>query len=137
MLLSNPRRVGLITAAGAAALAILACAGGSAPNSTASSSPAATPATANASGPRIYVSDELGTEVVVIDPAARQVVQRIAIGKRPRGIKLSPAGKNLYVALSGSPIGGPGVDESKLPPADRAADGIAMIDVASHSVVRK
>ena len=35
------------------------------------------------------------------------------------------------IALSGSPIGGPGVDESKLPPADRAADGIGVVDIAS------
>jgi YVTN family beta-propeller protein len=88
-------------------------------------------------GPRIFVSDETGTEVVVVDPEARQVVQRIAIGKRPRGVKLSPDGAQLFVALSGSPIGGPGVDESKLPPADRAADGIGVIDVATHAVVKK
>src|SRR5690349_8301573 len=86
-------------------------------------------------GPRLYVSDETGTEVVVVDPVAQKVVQKIAIGKRPRGVKLSPDGALLYVALSGSPIGGPGVDESKLPPADRAADGIGVIDVASHTVV--
>ena len=42
----------------------------------------------------------------------------------------------LYVALSGSPAGGPGVDESKLPPADRAADGIGVVDLASHKLVR-
>src|SRR4051812_7820378 len=88
-------------------------------------------------GPRVYVSDETGTEVVVVDPVAGRVIQKIAIGKRPRGIKLSPDASQLFVALSGSPIGGPGVDESKLPPADRAADGIGVIDVASGSVVRK
>jgi YVTN family beta-propeller protein len=65
------------------------------------------------------------------------VVQRIDIGKRPRGIKLAPDGKHLFVALSGSPIGGPGVDESKLPPADRAADGIGVIELPSGAVVRK
>lgn len=88
-------------------------------------------------GPRLYVSDETGTEVVVVDPGTAQVVQRIAVGKRPRGIKLSSDGAQLFVALSGSPIGGPGVDESKLPPADRAADGIGVVDVASHAVVKK
>src|SRR5689334_5458246 len=92
---------------------------------------------APSAGPRLYVSDETGTEVVVVDPVSAQVVQRIAIGKRPRGIKLSPDGTQLFVALSGSPIGGPGVDESKLPPADRAADGIGVVDVKSGSVVQK
>ena len=42
----------------------------------------------------------------------------------------------LLVALSGSPIAGPGVDESKLPPADRAADGIGVVDLATRKVVR-
>ena len=42
----------------------------------------------------------------------------------------------LLVALSGSPIAGPGVDESKLPPADRAADGIGVVDLATRKLVR-
>src|SRR5262252_7470101 len=87
-------------------------------------------------GPRVYVSDETGTEVVVVDPAGGKVLQKIAIGKRPRGIKLSPDASQLFVALSGSPIGGPGVDESKLPPGDRSADGIGVVDVASGTLVR-
>src|SRR5262249_60950853 len=95
------------------------------------------PAPAAPPGPRVYVSDETGTEVVVVDPVAGSVLQKIAIGKRPRGIKLSPDASKLFVALSGSPIGGPGVDESKLPPADCEADGIGVIDVAGGSVVRK
>jgi len=118
-------------------LLVAAC-GGSAPqqaSSGATPGPAAAPAPA--SGPRLFVSDETGGAVVVADPAARSVVQRIAVGKRPRGIRLSPDGKLLYVALSGSPIGGPGVDESKLPPGDRTADGIGVVDVATGSLVRK
>jgi len=60
---------------------------------------------------------------VVIDANAGKVVTRIPVGKRPRGLKVSADGKLLYVALSGTPRGGPGVDEANLPPADRAADG--------------
>ena len=41
------------------------------------------------------------------------------LGKRPRGIRVSPDRTQLYIALSGSPISPPGVDESKLPPPDR------------------
>jgi YVTN family beta-propeller protein len=85
----------------------------------------------------VYITDETGSRVVVIDPATRQVVRTIDVGKRPRGIAVSLDGKQIYVALSGSPIAGPGVDESKLPPADRAADGIGVIDLASGTVVRK
>ena len=90
----------------------------SSPPASSETPPAATPATPAApAGPRLYVSDETGGSVVVIDPAAGKVVERIAVGKRPRGIRLSRDGKELLVALSGSPIAGPGVDESKLPPA--------------------
>jgi DNA-binding beta-propeller fold protein YncE len=62
------------------------------------------------------------------------VVEKIAVGKRPRGIHLSRDGKELLVALSGSPIGGPGVDESKLPPPDRTADGIGIVDIAARKI---
>jgi YVTN family beta-propeller protein len=105
------------------------------PTSQAAPAPAAAPAAP--SGPRVYVSDETGSRVVVIDPATRQVVRTIEVGKRPRGISASHDGRLMYVALSGSPIAGPGVDESKLPPADRAADGIGVIDLASGTLVRK
>lgn len=85
---------------------------------------------------RVYVSAEQSGEVVVVDPLAARVVARIPVGKRPRGLKLSRDGKYLYVAKSGSPRGGPNVDESKLPPADRAADGIGVVELASAKLVR-
>lgn len=87
-------------------------------------------------GMRVYATNEISGDLTVIDPIARQVVARIPLGKRPRGITPSPDGKLIYVALSGSPIGGPGVDESALPPADKTADGIAVLDVASGKVLR-
>ena len=58
------------------------------------------------------------------------------MGKRPRGVKLSHDGKLLYVALSGSPRAAPGVDESKLPPPDRAADGVGVVDLATRKLIR-
>ena len=64
----------------------------------------------------VYVSTEDGGEIVAVDPDRGEVVARIPVGKRPRGVKLSPDGKTLYVALSGSPRAAPGVDETKLPP---------------------
>jgi YVTN family beta-propeller protein len=74
--------------------------------------------------------------VVIVDPAAGQVLARVPVGKRPRGAVLSRDGGLLFVALSGSPMGGPGVDESKLPPPDRSADGIGVIDLASGRLSR-
>jgi YVTN family beta-propeller protein len=85
---------------------------------------------------RIYVSNEDSGEITLLDPVAGQVLQRISVGKRPRGIKLAPGGKLLYVALSGSPNAGPGVDESKLPPPDRSADGIGVVDLATFKLLR-
>ena len=85
---------------------------------------------------RVYVSAEQSDEVVVVDPQAARVVARIPVGKRPRGLKLSRDGKQLYVAESGSPRAGPNVDESKLPPADRAADGIGVVELTSAKRVR-
>jgi len=90
----------------------------------------------SAAGPLVYISDEIGGNIVAVDPADARVVATIAVGKRPRGIKLSRDGKLLYVAVTGSPLGGPNVDESKLPPADRDADGIGVVDLATRKLVR-
>lgn len=85
---------------------------------------------------RVYVSDENGGHVVVIDAAKDEVIARIPVGKRPRGIRVSPDGSEVLVALSGSPKAPPGVDRTSLPPVDRAADGIGVIDVASMQLSR-
>jgi YVTN family beta-propeller protein len=86
--------------------------------------------------PLLYVSDEETGAVLVVDPGAARVVAHIPVGKRPRGLRLSRDGKLLYVALSGSPRGGPGIDETNLPPADRSADGIGVVDLARRELVR-
>ncbi len=87
-------------------------------------------------GFRIYVTNENSGDLSVIDGSTLEVVATIPLGKRPRGIHASPDGKTLYVALSGSPIGGPGVDESKLPPPDKSADGIGVFDVQQNKLLR-
>ena len=84
----------------------------------------------------VYVSAEDSGEILAVDVDKGEVAARIPVGKRPRGIKASPDGKLLYVALSGSPRGGPGVDESKLAPADRTADGIGVVDLGTHKLLR-
>jgi PQQ-dependent catabolism-associated beta-propeller protein len=85
--------------------------------------------------PLVYVSDEDGGEVLVVDPATASVVAHIPVGKRPRALKVSHDGKRLFVALSGSPRGGSGVDEAHLPPADRAADGVGVVDLTTRKLV--
>ncbi len=74
--------------------------------------------------------------MTVIDSATYNVIATVPLGKRPRGIHPSPDRKTIYVALSGSPIAGPDVDESTLPPPDKSADGIGVFDVAQNKIVR-
>jgi len=87
-------------------------------------------------GYRVYVTNEVSGDLTVIDGNKMEVEARIPLGKRPRGIHSSPDGKTIYVALSGTPIGGPGVDESTLPPSDKSADGIGVFDVAQQKLVK-
>src|SRR5262252_4714234 len=77
----------------------------------------------------VYVTNERSGDVSIIDSVTNDVVATVPLGKRPRGIHVSPDKQTIYVALSGSAIGGPGVDESKLPPPDKKADGIGVFNV--------
>ncbi len=85
---------------------------------------------------RVYVSNEQDGTVSIIDGETLTPAGTIAVGKRPRGIRPSPDGKYLYVALSGSPMAGPNSDEKALPPPDKAQDGIGVIDVAEGKLLR-
>src|ERR1700689_1546834 len=98
--------------------------------------PTAQTTPAETSEPRIYVTNEVGGDLTVIDSGNYNVLATVPLGKRPRGIHSSPDHKTIYVALSGSPIAGPDVDESTLPPPDKSADGIGVYDVAQNKVVR-
>ena len=84
----------------------------------------------------VYITNERSDDVSIIDSVTNDVVATVPFGKRPRGIHASPDGQTIYVALSGSPIAGPGVDESKLPPADKSTDGIGVFDVKSRKLVK-
>jgi YVTN family beta-propeller protein len=112
---------------------------------------ASLPTMASAAGFQVYVTNERSGDLTVIDGATFKVVKTIPVGKRPRGIHTSPDGKTVYVALSGSPIEGPtridangnpvferekddDDDEEK---ADKAADGIGVVDVATQKFLRK
>ncbi len=85
---------------------------------------------------RFYVSLERGDAVVALDPRSGKVVARFAPGRRPRGLHLSPDGRTLFIAVSGSAIVGPGVDDDRQPLPDRRADGIAVIDLTSGKLDR-
>jgi YVTN family beta-propeller protein len=53
-------------------------------------------------GQRLYVVCEGNGSVLAIDPRTRQVVSRVRVGSKPRGLALSPDGKTLYVSNSWS-----------------------------------
>jgi YVTN family beta-propeller protein len=94
------------------------------------------------------VSNEDSGDVTVIDPARDEVSRTIHVGKRPRGLRVSPDGTLLYVALSGSPkppprsrvaTAGPlpsAADEEPDAARDDSADGVAVVDLARGTVMR-
>ena len=98
--------------------------------------PAAAPVARATPAVRVYVTSEASGDLSVIDAATQTVIATAPLGKRPRGIRPSPDGKSLYVALSGSPNAGPGVDPKTLPPPDRSADGIGEVDADTYKVRR-
>ena len=49
---------------------------------------------------RIFVTNERSDDLSVIDGATLKVETTVKVGKRPRGIGLSPDGKELYIAAS-------------------------------------
>ena len=86
----------------------------------------------------VYATNEDSNNVSVIDGASNQVVATIDIGKRPRGLKVSPDGSRLYVAVSGAPKCPPTMDDEECEKleADLTADGIAEVDTATRAVFR-
>ncbi|MBL8178966.1 MAG: beta-propeller fold lactonase family protein [Bryobacterales bacterium] len=85
---------------------------------------------------RVFVTNENSGELTVINGSTLEVMTTLSVGKRPRGIHASPDRKTIYVALSGSPAAPPGVDESTLPPPDKSADGIGVVDAESVKLLR-
>jgi YVTN family beta-propeller protein len=85
---------------------------------------------------RVFVSNEDSGDVTILEASTGKVLATIPVGKRPRGLRVARDGSTLYVALSGSPKGGPNVDETQLPPPDRAADGIGVVQLAEHRLER-
>jgi YVTN family beta-propeller protein len=109
---------------------------------------------AQASAPyQVYVTNEKSGDVTVINGADFTVAATLPVGKRPRGIHVSPDGKTVYVALSGTPIEAPPQIDAQGNPvfarkqgkdddddeanADKAADGIGVVDVATRRLTAK
>ncbi|MEZ5444742.1 MAG: PQQ-dependent catabolism-associated beta-propeller protein [Gammaproteobacteria bacterium] len=78
----------------------------------------AAPAAAGGPTGRVFVTNERGNSVSVIDPANNTVIATIDVGAQPRGIGKSPDGSEIYVALG---------EEGK----------IAVVDPKEMKLVRK
>src|SRR6476659_7004706 len=66
---------------------------------------------------KVYVSNEKGNSITVIDSETQAVTATVPVGRRPRGITISKDGKLLYLCAS---------DE----------DGVEVIDTTTMKVVR-
>ena len=62
--------------------------------------PSAADAPAEGTAGHLYVTNERSGDLSVIDIGTERVVATVPLGKRPRGIRASPDGTLLYVALS-------------------------------------
>ena len=91
---------------------------------------------AETSEPRIYVTNEVVWRSQHYRFRQLQRARDRPAGQASAWHPSSPDHKTIYVALSGSPIAGPDVDESTLPPPDKSADGIGVFDVAQSKVLR-
>jgi YVTN family beta-propeller protein len=110
------------------------------------------PAALEAATYQVYVTNERSGDVTVINGGDFKVVATIPVGKRPRGIHLSPDGKVVYVALSGTPIEAPPQIDANGNPiferkkdgaddddenADKTADGIGVLEVGAQKLRTK
>jgi PQQ-dependent catabolism-associated beta-propeller protein len=87
---------------------------------------------------RAYVTNEDGESVSVLDTDKAEVVATVNVGKRPRGMKLTRDGKELFVAVSGLPKCPPSVPDEECAKLKRdlTADGIAVIDTTTLKLSR-
>jgi YVTN family beta-propeller protein len=85
-----------------------------------------------------YVTNEDSQALSVIDTRTDSVIATFPVGTRPRGVKVSPDGRTVFVALSGSPKCPPSMPDEQCEKlkADKSKDGIAEVDVAARKVRR-
>ena len=95
-------------------------------------------ATASSGALLAYVTNEDSQELTVIDTRTDSAVASIAVGTRPRGVRVSQDGRTVFVALSGSPKCPPTMpdEECEKLKADKSKDGVAVVDVATRKVTR-
>jgi len=128
--MTNKHRILTLTCS--AMIALTSCTAADSPKTETPAAPPPRPAGSY----HVYVTNERSGNLTIIDSVTNEVVSTVPLGKRPRGIHVSPDKKTIYVALSGSPIAGPGVDEKDLPPPDKTADGIGVFDIKEGKLLK-
>ncbi len=120
-----------------AALALAGC-GRANQKATPDGDAGATLSVPGGSGELVYASNEDSRNLTVIDASTDSVVATIEVGTRPRGVRVSPDGKTVYVALSGSPKCPPTMPDSECEKlrSDRTKDGVAVVDVATRTTLK-
>jgi YVTN family beta-propeller protein len=84
----------------------------------------------------VYVTNEGSGDLSIIDGDTGSIAATLPIGKRPRGLAASSDGRNLYIALSGTPASPHGAEHSEPPAVDKAADGIGVFSIAEQRLER-
>jgi YVTN family beta-propeller protein len=87
----------------------------------------------------IYVTNEISGDLTIINGDSLAVEATVPLGRRPRGIEISPDNSQLFIAFSGSPIQGPPgsrAESQRETAVDPTADGIGQFDIASRKVLR-
>ena len=92
----------------------------------------ATSASAHGKSPLLAVSAEAGGDIVLVDPAKAQVVERIKVGARPRGLKLTKDKRRLVVALAGAPKTAP-----KPGAAAAGSAGLVVVDLGARKLLKQ
>jgi YVTN family beta-propeller protein len=86
----------------------------------------------------VYITNEDSEDLSVISTTTNEVVANMPVGKRPRGIRVAPDGKSIFVALSGSPKCPPWMPDAdcEKQTSDKTKDGIAQVNIVEKKIMR-
>jgi YVTN family beta-propeller protein len=86
----------------------------------------------------VYITNEDSEDLSVISTLTNEVIHKMPVGKRPRGLRVAPDGKSIFVALSGSPKCPPWMSDADCgkQTTDKTQDGIAQVDVINKKIMR-
>ena len=84
----------------------------------------------------LLVTNEDSGTLSIVSLETHAVLAEVEVGRRPRGVRVSPDGAFAYVAVSGSPKCPPWRDEEECGEPDKSEDGIAEVDLEAKAKTR-